>query len=111
MHNIKLLRKNLEHFKAKLKHRNTKINFDNILSLDEKNRNFIQQKETLEMEKKNISKSKNENLFSKSKYISNKIDELTKSQKFIKTELDNLLSSIPNLPLSHALIAFQPFPR
>ena len=99
MHNIKLLRKNLEHFKAKLKHRNTKINFDNILSLDEKNRNFIQQKETLEMEKKNISKSKNENLFSKSKDISNKIDELTKSQKFIKTELDNLLSSIPNLPL------------
>ena len=100
MHNIKLLRKNFEDFKSKLKHRNTNISIDDILSLDEKNRSIIQEKETLEMEKKNISKSKNENLFSKSKDISLKIDDLTKKQKIIKNELDSLLSSVPNLPLN-----------
>ena len=100
MHNIKLLRKNFEDFKSKLKHRNSNISIDDILSLDEKNRSIIQEKETLEMEKKNISKSKNENLFSKSKDISLKIDDLTKKQKIIKIELDSLLSSVPNLPLN-----------
>ena len=100
MHNIKLLRKNFEDFKSKLKHRNSNISIDDILSLDEKNRSIIQEKETLEMEKKNISKSKNENLFSKSKDISLKIDDLTKKQKIIKNELDSLLSSVPNLPLN-----------
>ena len=100
MHNIKLLRKNFEDFKSKLKHRNSNISIDDILSLDEKNRSIIQEKETLEMEKKNISKSKNENLFSKSKDISLKIDDLTKKQKIIKNELDILLSSVPNLPLN-----------
>ena len=99
MHNIKLLRKNLDDFKIKLKSRNTNVNFDNILSLDEKNRDIIKEKETLEMEKKNISKSKNEDLFSKSKEISLKINDLTNKQKIIKNDLDKLLSSIPNLPL------------
>ena len=100
MHNIKLLRKDYKDFKSKLQNRNIKIDFDNILSLDEQNRNIINEKETLEMEKKNISKNKNENLFAKSKEISVKIDNLTKKHKVIKAELDNLLSSIPNIPLS-----------
>ena len=100
MHNIKLLRKDYKDFKSKLQNRNIKIDFDNILSLDEQNRNIINEKETLEMEKKNISKNKNENLFAKSKEISAKIDNLTKKHKVIKAELDNLLSSIPNIPLS-----------
>ena len=51
------------------------------------------------MEKKNISKSKDESLFEKSKEISKQIENLSKKQKIIKNELDNLLSSIPNLPL------------
>ena len=100
MHNIKLIRENIEDFKKKLKNRNTKVSFENILSLDEKNRNIIQEKEKLEMERKNISKVKNENLFAKSKEISIKIEDLAKKQKFIKNDLDNLLSSIPNLPIN-----------
>ncbi|MDC3025841.1 serine--tRNA ligase [Candidatus Pelagibacter sp.] len=99
MHNLKEIRENLEHFKTSLSHRNSEVDYDQILDLDKKNRQLIQEKEKFEMEKKNISKSKDESLFEKSKEISKKIDNLSKEQKIIKNELDNLLSSIPNLPL------------
>ena len=99
MHNLKQIRENLEHFKKSLSHRNSEVNYDQILDLDKKNRQLIQEKEKFEMEKKNISKSKDESLFEKSKEISKQIENLSKKQKIIKNELDNLLSSIPNLPL------------
>ena len=99
MHNLKEIRENLEHFKTSLSHRNSEVDSDQILDLDKKNRQLIQEKEKFEMEKKNISKSKDESLFEKSKEISKKIENLSKEQKIIKNELDNLLSSIPNLPL------------
>ena len=99
MHNLKEIRENLEHFKTSLSHRNSEVDYDQILNLDKKNRQLIQEKEKFEMEKKNISKSKDESLFEKSKEISKQIENLSKKQKIIKNELDNLLSSIPNLPL------------
>ncbi len=99
MHNLKQIRENLEYFKKSLSHRNSEVNYDQILDLDKKNRQLIQEKEKFEMEKKNISKSKDESLFEKSKEISKQIENLSKKQKTIKNELDNLLSSIPNLPL------------
>ena len=99
MHNLKEIRENLEHFKTSLSHRNSEVDYDQILDLDKKNRQLIQEKEKFEMEKKNISKSKDESLFEKSKEISKQIENLSKEQKIIKNELDNLLSSIPNLPL------------
>ena len=99
MHNLKEIRENLEHFKTSLSHRNSEVDYGQILDLDKKNRQLIQEKEKFEMEKKNISKSKDESLFEKSKEISKEIENLSKKQKIIKNELDNLLSSIPNLPL------------
>ena len=61
-----------------MKLRNVEINFEEILILDKDNRNLIQEKETLEMEKKKISQYKDESLFAKSKEISLKIDDLSK---------------------------------
>ena len=63
-----------------------------------KNREFIQKKESLEKEKKEISKSKDKALFSKSKEISKEIDKLIDQQNKIKDELDIILSNIPNIP-------------
>ena len=100
MHNIKDIRNNFEDFKNSIKHRNIDINLDEIIELDTKNRNFIHDKEKLEMEKKSISKSKDESLFKKSKEISIQIEELSKKQKIVKDKLDNILSSIPNVPLN-----------
>ena len=58
MHNIKDIRNNSRKFEETLKKRFLDFNLENILKLDEKNRKLIQEKEALEQEKKNISKSK-----------------------------------------------------
>ena len=99
MHNIKDIRNNFEDFKRSIKDRNFDVNLDDVVELDKENRDLIQDKEKHEMEKKSISKSKDENLFAKSKEISIKIEELSKKQKIVKDKLDNILSAIPNIPL------------
>ena len=99
MHNIKDIRNNPDLFKQLLKKRFLEIDIDLILDLDEKNRKFIQDKENLEKEKKDISKSNDKTLFAKSKDISVQIDRLNKSQANVKKELNDILSTLPNLPL------------
>ena len=100
MHNIKDIRKDIEGFKAALNKRFLVVDVNKILSLDENNRKYIQQRETLEKEKKNISKSKDKSLFEKSKNISLEIDKITKLETNTKDELEGILSSIPNIPFS-----------
>ena len=56
MHNIKDIRNNFDNFKNIIKSRNISIDLDQILDLDKSNRKLIQEKETLEQEKKEISK-------------------------------------------------------
>jgi len=100
MHNIKDIRNDFENFKERLKNRNIDISLDNILSLDEENRKLIQEKEKFEMEKKSISKSKDQSLFEKSKELSLKIEEINKNQIKLQSQITDILSSIPNIPLS-----------
>ena len=99
MHNIKDIRDNLNHFEKSLLQRNVKIDINILKNLDKKNRSLIQTKESLEKEKKDISKTKDKNLFNKSKDISKKIEKISSEQVLIKKKLDEILSSIPNLPL------------
>ncbi len=98
MHNIKDIRKNYDQFKSQLKRRNIKIDVDNLKSLDDQNRKLIQNKESLESEKKEISKSKDEKLFQRSKEISQELESISKEQKNLKLSLDKILSNIPNIP-------------
>ena len=98
MHSIKEIRNNIETFKEALDKRFLDIDVDKILSLDEKNRKYIHEREILEKDKKEISKSKDKLLFEKSKTISIKIDKITQQQFSVKKELDIILSSIPNIP-------------
>ena len=98
MHNIKDIRKNLKSFEESLKKRFVNVDIDEIKKLDENNRELIQKKETLEQEKKEISKSKDQNLFKRSKEISSEIDNYSKEQAEIKNRLEKILSSIPNIP-------------
>ncbi len=99
MHNIKFIREKFDEFKKLIESRNIKIDFDQIIDLDKKNRNLIQKKENLEKEKKEISKLKDKSQFARSKDISTEIDKFNNDQKNLKVKLDNLLSSLPNLPL------------
>ena len=98
MHNLKEIRKNFSNFVKSLEKRSLTIDFSNLQKLDEQNRDLIQKKETLEKEKKDISKSKDENLFKKSKQISVDLEKVSENQKKIKIELDSILSNIPNIP-------------
>ena len=98
MHNIKEIRKDFSKFQKSLEKRNINVDFKKIQKLDEQNRDLIQKKESLEKEKKDISKSKDESLFKKSKEISKELDKIVEDQKQIKFDLDSLLSSMPNIP-------------
>ena len=98
MHNIKEIRNDTKAFNEALKKRFLDIDVDKILKLDESNRKFIQEKETLEKEKKGLSKLKDQTLFEKSKIISTQIEKIGKQQFDVKNELDKILYSIPNIP-------------
>ena len=98
MHNLKEIRKNFDLFEKELQKRSTDVDFLKIKNLDLKNRDLIQKKESLENEKKEISKSKDKSLFSKSKEISKSIEKFSEQQKLVKEELDEILSTIPNIP-------------
>jgi len=100
MHNIKEIRNDIETFKEALNKRFLDIDVEKILSLDENNRKYIQEREILEKEKKNISKSKDKKLFEKSKNISIEIEKISNLQISVKEDLEFMLSSIPNIPYS-----------
>ena len=51
MHNIKDIRANLENFVKTISKRNHKVDQSLLVSLDTKNRDLIQKKENLELEK------------------------------------------------------------
>ncbi len=99
MHNIKDLRKNLNHFKKKLKDRNFDFNINLFEKLDETNRKLISEKEKLEQEKKILSKSKDKSNFEKSKKISEKIFQISIDQNLSQKKLDELMYFIPNIAL------------
>jgi seryl-tRNA synthetase len=99
MHNLKDIRKNIELFKKKIKDRNANINLDNLVELDKKNRDIIQKKETLESEKKVLSKSREEKNFTRSKKLSEDIESLINNQNEIQKSIHNILSNIPNIAL------------
>ena len=63
MHNIKEIRNDIESFKKSIKKRYIDLDIEEIILLDENNRKYIQKKESLEKEKKDISKSKDKSSF------------------------------------------------
>ena len=87
MHNIKEIRNDVEAFKKALNKRFIEIDVDKILSLDENNREYIQQRELLEKEKKDISKSKDESLFKKSIELCHTTSGINCFQIFIRSPL------------------------
>ena len=99
MHNLKEIRKNLESYKKKFIQRNVVVDFDKLLNLDKSNRDLIQKKESLEQQKKILSKSKNENNFQKSKILSEEIEKISINLSKTQSELNKILAVIPNIAL------------
>ena len=99
MHNIKELRKNLETFKKKLTDRNIDFNAEDFIKKDTLNRELISKKESLEQEKKSLSKSKDKANFEKSKKISDEIEILSKKQSDSQSEVNKIIHALPNIAL------------
>ena len=99
MHNLKSIRENPKLFKKKIQDRNVTVDVNNLLLLDNKNRELIQKKEKLEQEKKKISKSQDKSQFEKSKIISSEIESISSSQNNIQFEITKILNVIPNIAL------------
>jgi len=99
MHDINLIRNQPDLFKKKIEERNTNIDLQNLLNLDKKNRELIQNKEKFEQEKKIISKKKDKSQFSRSIDISKQIEKLSKEQLTVKCQIKEIISSLPNLAL------------
>ena len=99
MHNVKFIRENLNLFVKKLNDRNIKINLEDFIKLDKKNREIIQEKEQLEQEKKIISQKKDKTLFAKSKEISKQIDNLISENMLIKNKINEIIHILPNIAL------------
>jgi len=97
MHNIKDIRKNLDLYKKKIAERNASVDFDELISLDKKNRDFILEKETREQEKKILSKSKDEKNFKKSKILSKEIEDISNKQIVLQNKINAIISNIPNI--------------
>ena len=79
MHDLKTIKKNPKLFSKKISDRNSTVDIKELLNLDQKNRELIQNKEKLEQEKKIISQKKDKSLFEKSKELSKKILNLFKN--------------------------------
>ena len=99
MHNIKELRKNLETFKKKLTDRNIDFNVEDFSKKDTFNRELISKKESLEQEKKALSKSKDKANFEKSKKISDQIEIISKKQSDSQSEVNKIIHALPNIAL------------
>ncbi len=99
MHNLKDIRKNLDFFKKKIKERNVEVNFENLINLDQQNRDLISNKEKLEHEKKLLSKTKDESNFKKSKKLTEDIEIIDTKQKELQKKIKSIVSSIPNIAL------------
>ena len=99
MHDINLIINQPDLFKKKIEERNTNIDLQNLLNLDKKNTELIQNKEKFEQEKKIISKKKDKSQFSRSKDISKQIEKLSKEQLIVKSQIKEIISSLPNLAL------------
>ena len=97
MHNLKDLRKNLEEYKNKFKHRNLDFDINEFSKADEINRELINKKELLEQEKKKLSKSKDKSNFEKSKKISDQINKILLDQKETQKKIDKIVSNLPNI--------------
>ncbi len=97
MHNLKELRKNLEIYKKKFNDRNIDFNIEEFKKIDKINRELISKKETLEQEKRVLSKSQNQSNFEKSKKISKQIDEIASEQLKSQKKIDYILFRLPNI--------------
>ncbi len=100
MIDIKLLRENPEKIKQACENKRAKVNVDEVLELDKKRRELIQQIEGLRAEQKKLGKDQIE----RAKELKNKIKELEPELEKAEKEFKEMFSKIPNPPLDDVIV-------
>lgn len=95
MIDIKLLRENPEKVKNACKNKQVKIDIDQVIELDRKRRELIQEIEKLRAEQKKLGKDQIE----QAKGLKNKIKELEPELEKAELNFNILFSQVPNIPL------------
>ncbi len=107
MLDIKFIRENTGIVKEALRSRGSKLNIDELLSLDEERRKLLIEAETFKAERNKandeisaIMKAKKnpKELIDKMRVVSQKVSDLDKKVGYINEKLTNLLYIIPNIP-------------
>lgn len=100
MLDLKFIRENPEIVKDAIKHRNMKLDIQEVLDLDSDRRKILVEAEGLKAEKNAISKKgkPDQAIIDKMKSLSQKVDDLDKKVEGIDQKLGNLLLFIPNIP-------------
>jgi seryl-tRNA synthetase len=100
MIDIKLLRENPEKVKKACENKQAKVDIDQVLELDKKRRELIQEIEKLRAEQKKMGKDQIE----QAKELKNKIKELEPELEKAELNFNILFNQIPNLPLDNVII-------
>jgi seryl-tRNA synthetase len=101
MLDIKFIRQNPDKVKEGCQKKGVEVDLDQLLVLDKKRRELLQQIEQLRAEQNRISQSgsKNEEQYQQAKEIKNKIKNLEPDLEKVEKEFESLMLQIPNLPL------------
>src|SRR5215469_9753055 len=99
------IRDNLDAVKENCRNRNVKADVDRVVQLDDRRKQLVQQKQTLEQRANEVSKlipkekdpAKKQELIAEGKALRPQIAELDKQLKDVETELHAALLLIPNM--------------
>ena len=105
MLDVAFLRENLAAVKENCRNRNVKADVDRVVSLDDRRKQLVQQKQTLEQRANEVSKlipkekdaARKQELIAEGKALRPQIAELDKQVKDVETELHGGLLLIPNM--------------
>jgi len=105
MLDIKFIRENKEKIKENCKKRQSKVNIDRLLEVDEKRKKIIQELELINSQKNKANKEivalkdekEKKGIISKMQIIDKNNDELKKSFKELNKEFQNLMCQVPNV--------------
>ncbi len=100
MLDINYIRENAEKVKEAATNKNRKVDIDEILSLDDKRRELIQQAQVLREERNSISKSKpDEKTIKRGKEIKDELKKIEDELRLVEEKLNNRMLYVPNVPL------------
>jgi seryl-tRNA synthetase len=94
MMDINFIREHPEEIREAIKKKNTKIDLNHLLELDEKRRSLIQESEQLRAQQKKVGREDRE----KAKKIKDKFKQLKEELKLVQEEYDSLMLLVPNIP-------------